>query len=270
MCYILNEKKAHDKYNLLNLFKGTTIRICGPFTYRQISLTFLVFCSEQLPLKLREELGGCQIPFCNLPNTQLCSWAHHSKHAGSMGNWSVTPGIRTEGGRGDSRLGIRGPDSMGCLQGAQATPYPSTCPSSWATGGSVMALKLMVVQEVLRWFPWPHWVGSPQCLAFPFGDEHSNSAWLLTQLHTLILQLVEEATIAKETTPFAVKALGHLSSPTPQSAKLLNSETVNGLDISDNLQNGPCLCVSELHGGVSGVRHEHLWVRLWSNPFGRI
>lgn len=63
-----------------------------------------------------------------------------------------------------------------------------------------------------------------------------------THLHNLILQLVEEDKIAKET-PFAIKALGHLSSPTPQSAELLNSGTVNGLDISDSLQNRTALCV---------------------------
>lgn len=65
---------------------------------------------------------------------------------------------------------------------------------------------------------------------------------LWIQLHDLILQLVKEDKIAKET-PFATKALGHLSSPTPQSAKLLNSETVNGLDISDSLQNQTALCL---------------------------
>lgn len=66
----------------------------------------------------------------------------------------------------------------------------------------------------------------------------------------LILQLAEGDKTAKET-PFAVRALAHLSSPTPQSAKLLNSETVNGLDISDSLQNRHTLPLISAAGSMA-------------------
>ena len=52
---------------------------------------FSIFCYEQLLLKFREELRGCLIAFCNLPNSLpaaehiIGTWGQ-SAHAGLIEN----------------------------------------------------------------------------------------------------------------------------------------------------------------------------------------
>lgn len=119
---------------------------------------------------------------------------------------------------------------------------PSTCPSSWAPGRSVLGRSGREGDGVqVCWVvPWTTLCWWPPMPGFSFEDPSSMQASYSASWPYCTIG--RRGYVVKET-PLAVHALCRLTSPTPQSARLLHSETVNGLDVSDSLQNRPALCL---------------------------